>query len=110
MPKDTSFLPFLAPVSLLLMVGNPLWAQGDTDESRTKRDFTPRRVLEPQRALVDSQAIRADEVTDQVVHNELVLGVEVNGEARAYPINMLNGPRREIVNDTLGGRAIAATW
>ncbi len=42
--------------------------------------------------------------------SELVLGVEVNGEARAYPINMLTGPEREILNDTLGGQPIAATW
>jgi hypothetical protein len=34
----------------------------------------------------------------------------VEGKARAYPINMLTGPRREIINDELGGKAIAATW
>jgi hypothetical protein len=49
-------------------------------------------------------------VKDEVTDNELVLGVVVNGEARAYPINMLTGPSREIINDTLGGTAIAATW
>jgi hypothetical protein len=42
--------------------------------------------------------------------NELVLGVMINGESRAYPINMLTGPSREILNDRLGGTAIAATW
>ena len=42
--------------------------------------------------------------------NELVLGVEIKGVARAYPINMLTGPSREILNDNLGGQAIAATW
>ncbi|MCH8044189.1 MAG: DUF3179 domain-containing protein [Planctomycetes bacterium] len=41
---------------------------------------------------------------------DLVLGVAIEGEARAYPINMLTGPSREILNDALGGRAIAATW
>ena len=41
---------------------------------------------------------------------DLVLGVAIKGEARAYPINMLTGPSREILNDALGGRAIAATW
>ena len=41
---------------------------------------------------------------------ELVLGVVVNGKARAYPINMMAEPVREVFNDTLGGRAIAATW
>jgi hypothetical protein len=38
-----------------------------------------------------------------------VLGVRVGKDARAYPINMLTGPDREIINDTLGEKAIAAT-
>jgi hypothetical protein len=42
--------------------------------------------------------------------NELVLGVVIEGVSRAYPINMLTGPSREILNDSLGGRSIAATW
>lgn len=37
-----------------------------------------------------------------------VIGVSVNGESRAYPIPFLS--RHEIVNDTVGGRHIAATW
>jgi len=41
---------------------------------------------------------------------ELVLGVTIGGSSRAYPINMLTGPQREILNDSLGNRAIAATW
>lgn len=49
---------------------------------------------------------KASSVTD----NELVIGVSVDGKARAYPINQLTGPRREIINDTLGNTPIAATW
>jgi hypothetical protein len=42
---------------------------------------------------------------------ELVLGVTIGKESRAYPINMLNTfPGQKLVNDTLGGKAIAATW
>ena len=41
---------------------------------------------------------------------ELVLGIEIAGEARAYPCNMLSGPIREILNDSLGGEPIAVTW
>ena len=37
-----------------------------------------------------------------------ILGVALKGEARAYSLNLLNG--HEIVNDSLGGRAIAAVW
>ena len=62
--------------------------------------------MSPRRAIVDAKFLKSDEV----VGNELVLGVVVNGKARAYPINMLTGPAREIINDQLGGAAIAATW
>ncbi len=38
----------------------------------------------------------------------MVLGVEINGDARAYPIEPLI--QREIVNDTVGGVPVAVTW
>ena len=43
-------------------------------------------------------------VPDQV----RVIGIAAGGEAKAYPIPLLS--RVEIVNDTIGGRAIAVTW
>ena len=52
----------------------------------------------------------ATEASKDLSDDELVLGVVVEGQARAYPINMLTGPRREIVNDRLGDVPIAATW
>ncbi|GEM_PF-3589908 len=74
-------------------------------------EWTPLAVTKPYRPpIVDAPIVAAGEVKDEVTDNELVLGVVVNGEARAYPINMLTGPSREIINDTLGGTAIAATW
>ena len=39
---------------------------------------------------------------------ERVIGVSINGESRAYPLNLLS--RHEIVNDTVGGKAVAVTW
>jgi hypothetical protein len=74
------------------------------------RDFRPRRLMGVQPAIVNPPAIAAQQVRGQVTDTELVLGVVVEGQARAYPINMLTGPQREIINDVLGGRAIAATW
>lgn len=80
--------------------GDTLRKRGDSGERR-------RRV---RRAIEDAPFIEADKVTDQVTDKELVIGVVINGKARAYPINMLTGPSREIINDMLGNRAIAATW
>ncbi len=73
-------------------------------------EFEPKQVVPPFEAITEAPFIQVAEVTDQVLDGELVLGLELNKEARAYPINMLTGPSREIINDTLGGIPIAATW
>lgn len=39
---------------------------------------------------------------------ELVIGVEVNGESKAYPVGPLRS--REMVNDVLGDVPILVTW
>jgi hypothetical protein len=38
----------------------------------------------------------------------LVIGVEVDGEARAYPISVMNG--HELVNDTFGDAHLTVAW
>jgi hypothetical protein len=43
-----------------------------------------------------------------IANDQLVVGVEVAGDARAYPIATLSG--HEIVDDELHGRPIAVTW
>jgi hypothetical protein len=39
---------------------------------------------------------------------DLVVGVEIGGDSRAYPVATLS--HHEIVNDTVGGQPIAVTW
>ena len=71
--------------------------------------YRPRQVLKkPMRAITNPDIASAEKAN--VPDNELVLGVEINGESRAYRINELTGPSREIINDKLGGLPIAATW
>ena len=48
------------------------------------------------------------EADQQMLSYERVLGVSINGDHRAYPLNMLS--RHEIVNDTVGGVPVAVTW
>ena len=48
------------------------------------------------------------EADEQYLPDELVLGIEINGDARAYSIPFLSG--HEIVNDIVGGEPIAVTW
>jgi hypothetical protein len=43
-----------------------------------------------------------------LVSSDLVVGVTLNGESRAYPMHMLDV--HEIINDTLGGVPIVVSW
>ncbi len=71
-------------------------------------EFRPLSVVRPYDPIENPPFVDAAEAKLQP--NELVLGTAIDGVARAYPINMLTGPSREIFNDTLGERPIAATW
>lgn len=77
---------------------------------RKADDFNPVRVVNPFPPITRVTLRPVGEVGDALNPSELVLGVTVGEESRAYPINMLTGPQREIINDSLGGQAIAATW
>ena len=67
-------------------------------------------------ALVDPPVMRGDAVLalnesrrgKYLVTDDRVIGVEIDGELRAYPIRLLNW--HEVINDTLGGRPIAVTY
>lgn len=57
---------------------------------------------------VDPKIVSADDV--ELGDDDLVMGVVIGDEPRAYPVNYMNGPYNEVVNDELGGRAIAPSW
>ena len=57
---------------------------------------------------LEPEILAADEV--ELGDDDMVMGLVIAGEARAYPVNYMNGPLNEVVNDTLGGEAIASTW
>ena len=81
------------------------------DDQRRAPRFNPIRVIdEILPPILAPRFVPAERAGDAVLDNELVLGVVIGSEARAYPINQLTGPHREIINDRLGGQAIAATW
>lgn len=49
-----------------------------------------------------------DDLQIPLTLEELVMGVEIGGEARAYPIGLMRF--REMANDTLGGVPILVSW
>jgi hypothetical protein len=58
-------------------------------------------------ALLDPQSI-PNEKASYLEDSDQVIGVRVNGSARAYPIKILNW--HEAVNDVLGGEPIVVTF
>ncbi len=59
-------------------------------------------------AIDNPKFLSAEEADQQYDPDERVLGVEIDGDARAYSVPHLSG--HEIVNDTVGGVPIAVTW
>ena len=72
----------------------------DPDEYREQTDVDN---IAP---IYDPKIVSVDEV--DLFPEELVLGVEINGEARAYPHRLMQF--REIANDVVGGVPILVSW
>ena len=57
-------------------------------------------------AVVEPEFVAASEA--EIPRDAWVLGVEIDGVAKAYSLNLLN--RHEVVNDHSGNTAFAAVW
>ena len=89
---------------------SPLFRQVARATQGTDASFNPTTVIAKSFLPIENAKFVDAGEPNHINEQELVLGIEINGQARAYPINMLNGPSREIINDELGGVPIAATW
>ena len=59
-------------------------------------------------AITEPQFVSGEEAAARMSADEPVLGLVLGGEARAYSLWQLDS--HEIVNDVVGGVALAATW
>lgn len=57
-------------------------------------------------AIFEAKTVQADEA--ELKDEDRIVGVEVGGEARAYPINVLSA--HEVANDEAAGVPFAVTW
>jgi hypothetical protein len=104
--KSVAFIPFIFGIFIF---GIFLWAAGlawtaeiDPKEIVTllRKDAIP--------AILIPKHIKVSESASVIDDADRVLGVTINGESRAYPVNALSV--HEIVNDLVGGVKIAVTW
>ena len=59
-------------------------------------------------AILDPEFLDASAAMEAYNEHEQVLGLSINGDHRAYPLPFLS--QHEIVNDVVGGEAVAVTW
>lgn len=104
-PRRASARPCLVAAMLCVAVARPALPQ-----ERSNRDRSGYTSLKPEGYPIRSgpRIVAAGEA--RIGDAELVIGAEIGGEARAYPVNLMWGPESETLNDTLGGTAVAATW
>jgi len=91
----------MALVAAAAACGAP--AGSDPRELDDFRQLLRRDSIEP---IYDPQFVQSDEA--DLEPDDLVMGVSINGDSRAYPIRYLQW--REMVNDEVGGIPILVTW
>ncbi len=90
---DPNFARFLAPEQpLRIRIEEIVWGG-------VKKDGIP--------ALDNPKLVSADEAT-HLKPGELVFGVEINGDARAYPLRMMDV--HEMLNDVVGGKPVSLAY
>jgi hypothetical protein len=97
-------------VAPALAVLTTLVPGGVSAQERTNRDQSHYTELHEPGFPIRSGLAAVAAAQAFVRDDDLVLGVVVGGESRAYPINLMWEPQNEVLNDTLGGEPIAATW
>ena len=94
----------------LLGAGSATIASGDVPLPEPHPDLPPeyRQLLQRGAiAAIDAPAfVSAAEA--EIAEDAWVLGVEIDGLAKAYSLNLLN--RHEVVNDRFGELPVAAVW
>lgn len=73
------------------------------DDFAAYEQLLPRGQIAP---VVEPEFVTADQA--EIADDSYVLGVVVEGQARAYSLNLLNA--HEVVNDRVGDTAFAAVW
>jgi hypothetical protein len=115
-------IPVLLVFALLLAAcgqeaGSPALPEGESEpagiepggpEAAEEPTYTWNQLLDRDsiRPIYNPEFVPADQAgyTD----DELVMGVAIDGQAKAYPVGPLNS--REMVNDELAGIPILVTW
>jgi len=90
---------FMLPIAMLPVA----CVSKDNYEFGDYRQILPRGAIA---AITDPSYVAAEEAT--IDDNSYVLGIVIDGQPRAYSLNILN--HHEVVNDKIGDQPYAAVW
>lgn len=85
------------------------WAK--TDFAKSSIDFAEIKSGGPPKdgiPSIDKPVFTTADKANDLADREPVIGLEINGDARAYPLRILTW--HEIVNDTVGGKPVTVTY
>ena len=107
---DTQPAPTNAPPTDTPDAPTPTPESTDTPSEAADREYLIVTLLRKDAipAILDPDFVSLSEANEQMKDDELVLGVSLDGDSRAYSVNLLS--RHEIVNDVVGDVPIAVTW
>ena len=115
----TRALPLLIGIAAVLALGYLIVSQQGYDSETVEvagmstgdeRSFRIISVLprDAISAITRPRFVPASEAGQWMSEREQIIGLDIGGEVKAYPINVLS--RHEIVNDVVGGKPVAVTW
>lgn len=94
-----------AQLQSLTSAWNTNWGRRTIDTSAIMSGGPPRDGIP---SIDAPQFVSFDEAASWLVDNEPVIALEINGDARAYPLQILTW--HEIANDTVGGVPVVVTF
>lgn len=104
-PGGGAVAPPAAPAHLGY-VDEIIGADGDVGSSFVDREYQQERLPDDIAPIYQPEFLSPGEAS--VPPGELVIGLSINGDARAYPAGVLYN--REMVNDTVGDVPVLVTW
>ncbi len=102
MTRSLLLLPLLFLGARLLPAQEPF---SEEDFQRNARQVVPRDAFP---VLTDPEMVDVRRASEELRDDEPVIGLVLNGEARAWPISVMGS--HELVNDRIGGIPIAVSW
>jgi Protein of unknown function (DUF3179) len=91
----------------VLMLSLATCGAADEATNRDRSDYTD---MPAQRFPVRLDPLIVPATQASLKDVEMVIGVARGSDVRAYPVNLMYGPDKEAVNDTLGGTPVVTTW